>query len=205
MAQTRPLVTGAKFVSEYPKNVDCKGTPITLNTFQPGDMEAMEIFAQTVPVHDLLFLGRDIQHPKVIRAWAMAILEGDIVSLIAWLGNKIVGTSAIVRDRLSWSPHVAELRLLVSEDVRGLGLGRCLLQHSFALAVDSGAEKLMARMTPDQKGAISMFEEMGFRGEAMLRDHVRDRNGEVHDLAIYSLNVGRIGASHGAYGFSDLY
>ncbi len=192
-------------MSDYPQTVDCKGTPIKLNSFQPGDMEAVEAFAQTVLVHDLLFLGRDIQHPKVIRAWAMSITEGDIVSLLAWLGPKVVGTSAIVRDRLSWSPHVAEIRLLVSEDMRGLGLGRLLLQHSFAMAIDSGAEKLIARMTPDQKGAIAMFEEMGFRGEALLRDHVRDRNGDVHDLAIYSLNVGRIGASHGAYGFSDIY
>ncbi len=192
-------------MSDFPQTVDCKGTPISLNVFQPGDMAAVEAFAQTVPVHDLLFLGRDIQHPKVIRAWAMSIVEGDIVSLIARLGDKVVGTSAIVRDRLSWSPHVAEIRLLVSEDMRGLGLGRTLLQHSFAMAVDNGAEKLIARMTPDQKGAIGMFEEMGFRGEALLKDHVRDRNGEVHDLAIFSLNVGRIGASHGAYGFSDLY
>ncbi len=192
-------------MNDFPQTIDCKGTPVTLNGFQVGDMAAVEAFAQTVPMHDLLFLGRDIRHPKVIRAWAESIVEGDIVSLLAWLGSKVVGTSAIVRDRLGWSPHVAEIRLLVSEDVRGLGLGRMLLQHSFALAVDGGAEKLIARMTPDQKGAISMFEEMGFRGEALLRDHVRDGNGEVHDLAIFSLNVGRIGASHGAYGFSEVY
>ncbi len=192
-------------MSEYPQNVDCKGTSIRLNTFQPGDMAAVEAFARTVPDHDLVFLGRDIRHPKVIKAWAEAILEGDIVSLIAWHGDKVVGTTAIVRDRLGWSPHVAELRLLVAEDLRGNGLGRTMLQHSFTMAVDSGAEKLFARMTPDQKGAIAMFEEMGFRGEALLRDHVRDGQGDVHDLAVYSLNVGRIGASHGAYGFSDLY
>jgi GNAT superfamily N-acetyltransferase len=199
------MASGAQPVNDFPQTIDCKGTPVTLNSFQVGDMAAVEAFAQTVPMHDLLFLGRDIRHPKVIRAWAESIVEGDIVSLLAWLGPKVVGTSAIVRDRLGWSPHVAEIRLLVSEDVRGLGLGRMLLQHSFAMAVDGGAEKLIARMTPDQKGAISMFEEMGFRGEALLRDHVRDGNGEVHDLAIFSLNVGRIGASHGAYGFSEVY
>jgi GNAT superfamily N-acetyltransferase len=199
------MATGAQPVSDYPTNVDCKGSAIRLNSFQAGDMEAVAAFAQTVPVHDLLFLGRDIQHPKVIKAWAESIADGDIVSLLAWKEDQVVGTSAIVRDRLGWSPHVAELRLLVSQDMRGLGLGRMLLQHSFALAVDGGAEKLIARMTPDQKGAIAMFEEMGFRGEALLRDHVRDRSGDVHDLAIFSLNVGRIGTSHGAYGFSDLY
>jgi GNAT superfamily N-acetyltransferase len=199
------MATGAQPVSDYPTNVDCKGSAIRLNSFQAGDMEAVAAFAQTVPVHDLLFLGRDIQHPKVIKAWAESIADGDIVSLLAWKEDQVVGTSAIVRDRLGWSPHVAELRLLVSQDMRGLGVGRMLLQHSFALAVDGGAEKLIARMTPDQKGAIAMFEEMGFRGEALLRDHVRDRSGDVHDLAIFSLNVGRIGTSHGAYGFSDLY
>ena len=192
-------------MSDFPLNVDCKGTPVRLNRFQAGDMAAVEAFAQGVPVHDLLFLGRDIQHPKVIKAWVESIAEGDIVSLLAWAGDTVVGTSAIVRDTLGWSPHVAEIRLLVSEDMRGHGLGRTLLQHSFTMAVDGGAEKLVARMTPDQKGAIAMFEEMGFRGEAMLRDHVRDRNGDVHDLAIFSLNVGRIGASHGAYGFSEVY
>ena len=100
---------------------------------------------------------------------------------------------------------MAELRILISEDMRGKGLGRILLQHCFADAVDSGAEKLMARMTPDQRGAIALFEEMGFRGEAMLRDHVRDRDGKVHDLAILSLDVARVAAQHGAFGFSEAH
>ena len=192
-------------MNDFPLKVDCKGKSVTLTVFGADDIVAVAAFAQTVPVHDLLFLGRDIQHPKVMKAWANSITEGDVVSLLARLDGKVVGTSAIVRDAHGWSPHVAELRLLIGEDVRGLGLGRMLLQHSFTMAVDGGAEKLIARMTPDQKGAIAMFEEMGFRGEALLRDHVRDRNGDAHDLAIFSLNVGRIGASHGAYGFSEEY
>lgn len=192
-------------MTQFPLVLDCKGTAITLDKFHPFDMDAVERFAQSVSVHDLLFLGRDIQHPKVVRAWADSIVEGEILSLIAKIDDKVVGTSAIVRDRLSWSPHVAEIRLLVSDDMRGKGLGRSLLEHSFSMAVEDGAEKLVARMTPDQKGAIAMFEEMGFRGEAMLRDHVRNRNGDVHDLAIYSLNVSRARAGHEAYGFSDLY
>ena len=66
-----------------------------------------------------------------------------------------------MRDRLGWSQHVAEMHLLVAEDYRGLGLGRTLLQHAFTMAVDGGAEKLCARMTPAQaraKVAGSIFE-----------------------------------------------
>lgn len=192
-------------MSEYPKTLDCGGTSITLTHFEAQHLGAVKMFAEDLPGHDLLFLARDIKHPKVINAWVDAIADGEISSLIAWDGEKVVGTTAIVRDLLGWSPHVAELRILIAEHMRGKGLGRVLLQHSFADAVDAGAEKLTARMTPDQRGAIALFEEMGFRGEAMLRDHVRDRDGKVHDLAILSLDVARVGAQHGAFGFSEAH
>jgi GNAT superfamily N-acetyltransferase len=192
-------------MNDFLEIADCRGTQVELRGFRPQDLESVEDFASRMPAHDLLFLGRDIQHPKVILAWSQAILEGDIVSLLAWVDGKVMGTSAIVRDQLSWSAHVAEIRLLVDEDMRGIGLGRLLLQHSYAQAVDDGAEKLIARMTPDQKGAIAMFGEMGFVQEALLADHVRDRHGDVHDLAIYSLNIGRVAASHAADGFTGKY
>lgn len=190
-------------MNNYPKTVDCGGTPIVLTPFEALHLGAVRTFTQSLPAHDLLFLARDIQHPKVISAWISSIADGEISSLIALDGEKVVGTTAIVRDPLGWSAHVAELRILIAEDMRGKGLGRILLQHCFTDAIDNGAEKLMARMTPDQRGAIALFEEMGFRGEAMLRDHVRDREGNIYDLAILSLDVARVGAQHGAFGFPD--
>lgn len=190
-------------MSEYPKTVDCDSSAIVLRQFESGDLEAMKAFALSLPRHDLLFLARDIRHPKVLAAWMAAIDAGEIDSLVALDGETIVGSTAVVRDELGWSPHVAELRLLIAEEMRGRGLGRILLQHCFADAVDDGAEKLTARMTPDQRGAIQLFEEMGFRGEALLRDQVRDLDGQLHDLAILSLDVARQGAQHGAYGFGD--
>lgn len=192
-------------MSEYPAEFDLKGTRVTLRPFAPADLMALQDFAQAMPLHDLLFLDADIQKPEVLVEWAKAVIDGQIISLVAFDGPRVVGTAAIVRDRLGWSQHVAEMHLLVAEDYRGLGLGRTLLHHAFTMAVDGGAEKLCARMTPDQKGAISMFEEMGFRQEALLTDHVRERGGDVHDLAVYSYNVGRIGARHGADGFVGLY
>ncbi len=190
-------------MSDYPKTVKCGGRPILLKDFETSDLGAVKEFATALPAHDLLFLARDIQHPKVIAAWVDAIADGTIQSVLAMAGDHVVGSTAIVRDLRGWSPHVAELRLLIAEEYRGKGLGRILLNHCFADAVDAGAEKLIARMTPDQRGAISLFEEMGFRAEAMLRDHVKDHDGTVHDLAILSLDVARQGAQHGALGFAE--
>lgn len=183
------------------KTLTINGRMIEIRAFERGDVVAIGQFAAALPAHDLLFLSRDIQHARVIEAWAQSIADGEIESLIALDGNTVVATTAIVRDPLSWSPHVAEIRLLVAPSVRGHGLGRLLLDGSISLAGERGATKLIARMTPDQRGAIALFEESGFRGEAMLRDHVRDRDGKVFDLAILALDTRRARDAKASWGF----
>ena len=179
--------------------IDCGGTWVSIRPFARADATGVAEFAQGLPEHDLLFLSRDIKHARVIEAWVDAQAAGEIESLVATANDRIVATTAIVRDPLGWSPHVAELRMLVSPTMLGKGLGRALLDASIALAREAGATKLTARMTPDQLGAITLFEEAGFRGEAMLRDHVRDREGALHDLIILSLGVERAEAKRDAF------
>jgi L-amino acid N-acyltransferase YncA len=182
------------------KTLTIDGRTIHIRGFERGDVVAVGQFAATLPPHDLLFLSRDIQHARVIEAWQQAIVDGEIDSLVAVDGDTVVATSAIVRDPLSWSSHVAEIRLLVAPSMRGHGLGRLLLGESIRIAGERGAIKLIARMTPDQRGSITLFEETGFRGEAMLRDHVRDRDGKTFDLAILSLDLRRADGVHASWG-----
>jgi ribosomal protein S18 acetylase RimI-like enzyme len=174
--------------------------PVTIRRFRADDMEAMLRFARALPEHDLLFLSRDLKHRKVIEAWAEAVEDGFIDSFVAEDGDAIVATCALVRDPLGWSTHVGEVRLLVSPELRGQGVGRRLLEEMFAAAQQRELKKLTAQMTPDQRGAIQLFEEHGFRGEAMLKDHVMDRQGQLHDLAILSLDVAAAASRHEAFG-----
>lgn len=163
----------------------------------------MLAFAEGLPEHDLLFLGRDLRHRRVIDAWVAAIGEGWIDSLVAEDDGGFVGTAALVRDPLGWSAHVGEVRLLVSPARRGAGLGRDLLEGIYAIATERGLAKLTAQMTPDQIGSVMLFESLGFRAEALLKDHVRDRAGTSHDLAILSHDVARVAAQHRAVGVEN--
>jgi ribosomal protein S18 acetylase RimI-like enzyme len=178
-------------------------TPVTIRPMTTADAPAVFAFAQALPPHDLLFLPRDITHPKVLDAWVAELERGTLTSLVAVSGDRVVGNATIVCDKLSWSPHVAELRVVVSADARGRGLGRRLMEAAFALAVPMGVEKLIAQMTVDQTAAIGTFESMGYRAEALLRGHVKDRAGTKYDLVILSHDVAEFAARAAAYGRLD--
>jgi RimJ/RimL family protein N-acetyltransferase len=187
----------------YPLHVATEAGDIEFRMMEPADEAAVLAFARALPTHDLLFLPRNISEPKVLSAWIKEIERGSIISLLAVMSGRVVGCGTIVRDLLSWSPHVGEIRMVVSSDVRGLGVGRALSQETFALALGVGLEKLQVQMTVDQTGAIAIFEGLGFKAEALLRDHVRDAGGRKHDIVVLGHNVAQVRAQLEAYGLPD--
>jgi L-amino acid N-acyltransferase YncA len=190
--------------NRYPLTLDLGGQSVELALMSGEDRELTSSFAESLPPRDLLFLSRDIQEPKVVDAWMRQIEAGEIYSLIAKIDGEVAGTAAIVIDKLSFSAHVGELRVLVGERARATGLGRRLIQEAFLIGVELGLEKLTARMTLDQDAAIKVFEEMGFRQEALFRDHVKDREGQKHDLMIMSQDVQGFMSQLQAYGLDEI-
>lgn len=184
----------------WPRSAIIAGTGMSIRWMGAGDGPAVRRFAEAVPLHDLLFLQRDIRQPRVIEAWLQQIAGGQIRSLLAVAGDDVKGCTAIVRDEFSWSPHVAEIRVLTAPTMRGSGLGRLLAQDSLLAAQEQGAEKVFVRLTPDQGAALTVFEDMGFHPEALLRDHVRDAAGQTHDIAIMALDLNRQSSRHEVFG-----
>ena len=184
----------------YPRMIETDIGEIELRLMTRADEAAVLAFARKLPTHDLLFLPRNISEPKVLSAWIDEIERGAIISLLAIWSESVVGCGTVVRDPHSWSPHVGEIRMVVLSEVRGTGVGRVLSQETFALALGAGLEKLTAQMTVDQKGAIALFESLGFKAEALLRDHVRDAGGKKHDIVVLGHNVAQFLAQMEAYG-----
>ncbi|WP_315837892.1 GNAT family N-acetyltransferase [Bradyrhizobium prioriisuperbiae] len=187
----------------YPRHIKTDGGDVEFRLMGHADEAAVLAFARGLPVHDLLFLPRNISQPKVLSAWVKEIERGSIVSVLAVKDGAVVGCGTIVRDPLSWSPHVGEIRMVISTDVRGLGVGRALSNETFALALSIGVQKLVVQMTVDQTGAIAIFEGLGFRAEALLRDHVKDLAGNTHDIVVLGHNVAQVRAQLEAYGLPE--
>jgi L-amino acid N-acyltransferase YncA len=187
----------------YPLKVKLGEQAYLLRPMTDGDGPLVQQFARKLPEHDLLFMRRDITKAEGINRWLDAIRRGAMHTLLCEDDAGIAGYSSIHLTELDWSAHVAELRVQVAERARGAGLGRFLTREAFNMALALNIEKVVARMTPDQTGARGLFQELGFQPEALLKDEVRDRNGEYHDLLIMACNVETFLAQRNAFGVAE--
>jgi len=99
--------------------------------------------------------------------------------------------------------HVGELRLVVDPTRRSGGVGRTLARYALVEALRAGHRKLVVELAADQENALAMFSSLGFVGEALLRDHIRDRDGEFHDLVMLAHFVDGTWAGMDAIGLTD--
>ena len=79
---------------------------------------------------------------------------------------------------------MARLALVVDPEARGAGIGKRLAREGLVRGLKAGYSKLIVEIVAEERHAIAMFQAIGFEIEALLRDHVRDRAGSVHDLVV---------------------
>ncbi|MBL8169133.1 MAG: GNAT family N-acetyltransferase [Acidobacteria bacterium] len=173
----------------YPWTTTLKDKQITLRLMQTTDRDTVLSFAQSLPADDLLFLPLDITHPKVIDGWVRSLQSGRTVTVLAEAEGGLLGMGTLVRSETTWARHLGNIRLLVSPAARGIGLGSLLANEVFGLAETAGLQKVVAQMAADERGAVAVFERLGFKAEALLADYVMDREGRTHDLIVMSYDV----------------
>ena len=149
-----------------------------------ADREAVERFVERVPEGDRTFFKEDVAAPDVIEAWT----RPGTARVIAVEDGEVVGYVAVVPLH-GWSDHVGEVRLIVDPAHRGRGIGRTLARRAVLEALDLGLEKMVVEVIAVQEPTIAMFRSLGFDPEALLTDHVRDRNGDLRDLMVLSHSV----------------
>jgi ribosomal protein S18 acetylase RimI-like enzyme len=170
----------------------------------PGHCEALLGFFADLPEGDRTFIKEDVTDPAVVRSWTGADAGGRRwVALEDGDGSSVLGYLA-VRRLAGWSDHVGEVRLVISPGRRGTGLGRQLARHALTQAVDDGLSKLVVEVVAEQSAAVALFSDLGFSGEALLEDHIRDRNGELRDLMVLAHHVGRTWSSMSTLGLVDV-
>lgn len=152
----------------------------------PEHYDALLRFFQKLPEGDLTFIKEDVTDPDTVRSWTAG--DSSVRRWLAMEGGDVCGYVAVYR-LPGWSDHVGEIRLVVAPEKRGTGLGRELARHAVVQALQWGLTKLVVEVVAAQGPALALFSGLGFSGEAMLRDHIRDRQGALQDLMVLAHHV----------------
>jgi len=168
-------------------------------TSEVSSDQLSEFFAR-IPDGEQAFLKEDVRDPGTIAAWRQpgpARREAAIDQ-----AGTIVGVVSVIPE-LGWSDHVGRVLLLVDAAYRGKGVGRELARAALTQALELGLSKIIVEVVADQQPAINMFTALGFDPEALLRSHVRDRNGDFHDLIVLAHTVGENWQAFGLVGIDE--
>jgi ribosomal protein S18 acetylase RimI-like enzyme len=152
----------------------------------PEHCDALVRFFAALPEGDRTFIKEDVTDPATVQAWTAG--DDRAQRWVAVDGNDVQGYVAVLR-LPGWSDHVGEVRLVVAPSARGSGLGRDLARHALVSAVEAGMTKLVVEVVAEQGAALALFTALGFSGEALLRDQIRDREGQLRDLMVLAHHV----------------
>lgn len=171
----------------YPQTVILQNDmEVELWPMTPDDAPALLEFYRALPQEDLLYLREDVTSAASMQRWIEGIESEQNWHLLAGYEGRIIADGELERQFYGWSQHIGELRIVVDRLFRNSGLSRLITNEILAQAVDEGLYKVMVQMTVDQRSATRMFERVGFRHEAVLKDHAKDQHGELRDLVIMS-------------------
>jgi L-amino acid N-acyltransferase YncA len=157
-----------------------------IRPLEAGLTSPLQEFFAAIPEGDRTFFKEDVTDADTVASWTSDTRSRRRVAVNE--EGEIVGYVAVIPG-VGWSSHVGEVRLVVSPQCRGKGLGRELARHALVEALELGLTKVFVEVVADQVGSVEMFLHLGFEGEALLKDHVRDRDGEVRDLLLLAHQV----------------
>lgn len=182
------------FEDVYPKTAALKdGRSITLRLLARNDFDRLHAFFLALPEEDRIFLRHDVCDPDVVRKWTEQIDFERVIPLVAVDRDEIVGDGTLHMVSHGWMQHVANIRMVTARTHRRLGLGGLIARELVAIAEAKNIEKLQAEFIEDDVGAVKMFEAVGFKRLAVLKDMVRDIHGKERNLLVMLSNVADLG------------
>ena len=132
-----------------------------------------------LPEGDRTFIKEDVTDPATVqrvdlRRGTRSPLGGD-----RGRRRRSLGYVAVV-PLAGWSDHVGEIRLVVAPSAAAPGSAGRWPGTPSSQAVEAGLTKLVVEVVADQGcRAPALFTGLGFTGEAVLVDQIRDRDGRA--------------------------
>ena len=168
------------------------GTAVIVRPLTMADLDRVHRYFCSLPAEDRRYLRFDVAKRQIVE-WLIREAEaGRAYRCVAVVNDEIVGHGALEITADGWHRHIGEIRALVLQDYRGRGMGALLFAHLFHAAERRGVQKVVIKMAGPQITARKACERLGFSVDAVLPDHVKDSDGNLHPLVVMSIGLDEV-------------
>jgi len=173
-------------LENYPKEIILKdGAGVTVRPLQQGDEDLLFQMYNRLPQEDRWFLDADVSNIETIRRWVKKRDEKGLVSIVGVLEGKIIAHAILIWRAYGAKSHIGKIRITVDPSFRERHLGTWILLDLHNMAISIGLEMLVMRLVQDRDSyVIRGVRRLDFSEEAVLKNYVKDREGNPHHLLI---------------------
>ncbi len=170
----------------YPKEVVLKNKEeAVIRPLEKEDEPLLRRFYAEIPEEDRWFMRYDVMDPRVIRKWIDAIGGGTVFSIVAVTAGNISAHGSLHISAFGSTSHIGRFRVMVVPAYRHQRLGTWLILDLIQLAMDKGMQEVRADFVKGvEDAAIDAAYKFDFFEKAVLKNYVKDLNGNRHDLLI---------------------
>jgi RimJ/RimL family protein N-acetyltransferase len=154
----------------------------------PADADALVSLGRAVASEEELWLTYDRSRSDERRNLRSVRRDPNIAIFVAETAEGIAGRLSIARDRHPYSPHVAEVGLMVAENQRRRGIGSALMEEALSWARQAGITKVELEVFPHNEPAIALYRKLGFEEEGRRRRRYRIGGRHV-DAVLMSIHL----------------
>jgi RimJ/RimL family protein N-acetyltransferase len=139
----------------------------------PADADALVSLGRAVASEEELWLTYDRSRTDERRNLRSVRRDPNVAIFVAETAQGIAGRLSIARDRHPYSPHVAEVGLMVAAGQRRRGIGSALMGEALKWARASRITKVELEVFPHNEPAIALYRKLGFEEEGRRRGRYR--------------------------------
>lgn len=165
------------------------GSEVVIRPMAEEDLDRSFMFFQQLPAEDRKYLRMDVTRRENVAKRIQMLRSGRVKRLIALVNDEIVADGALELSEEDWMAHAGELRLIVGRPYQRKGLGMVMARELYALAASEKLQEIVVHMARPQVAAQQIFRRLGFQEEALLPEHIRDREGTRQDLVVMRCNL----------------
>jgi L-amino acid N-acyltransferase YncA len=174
----------------YPKHVRLKdGTELSMRPLRKEDEKVLHNYFLRLPPKEVARLKHDVTDPYIVSKWIYDLDYDVVFPLVAMDNDRIVANGTLKFNMVGWRKHQGEIRATVDPEYREKGLSTVLIKNMIDIAKSMGLEQLTAELAPTLDEAYFLFEKMGFKEAAVLKNFIKDQEGTYEDLVVMILDL----------------